>query len=169
MSRLLFILCLLRVLAQEHPAPPVDFRWVNALPKGAPRACLGRRIILRFTTPVWATPSIFRRRTTLAPRDSLWSIVSTAAGRAVNTYDLARRYAARREHKPTPMIAVGTENQNYHPNLHWMAFLDWLSIAYEKVVVPGVKHDARGVYQFLRAKSMAFHAACVASRPNVAK
>jgi len=86
-----------------------------------------------------------------------------------NTYDLARRHAARREHKPKLMIAVGTEDQNYQPNLHWMAFLDSLSIPYEKTIVPGVKHDARGVYNFLGSKSIEFHAACFAARSNVAK
>ena len=81
-----------------------------------------------------------------------------------NTGDLARR-----EHKPKLMIAVGTDDQNYQSNLHWMAFLDSLSIAYEKIIVPGVKHDARGVYQFLGPKSMDFHAACFAAAVNVAK
>ena len=77
-----------------------------------------------------------------------------------NTYELARGFAARREHKPKLMIAVGTEDQNYEPNLHWMRHLDSLGIAYEKVIVPGVKHDARGVYRFLGRRSMDFHAAC---------
>jgi endo-1,4-beta-xylanase len=83
-----------------------------------------------------------------------------------NTYDLARLYAASRDHKPRLMIAVGTEDQNYQPNLHWMAFLDSLSIPYEKVIVPGAKHDARAVYEFLGAKSMQFHAACFAGEKN---
>ncbi len=91
-----------------------------------------------------------------------------------NTYDLARRYAARSEHKPKLMIAVGTEDQNFQPNLHWMAFLDTLGVPYDKVIVPGVKHDSRGVYQFLGQRSMDFHAACFAAAgngaaPNVAK
>lgn len=86
-----------------------------------------------------------------------------------NTYDLARAYAARREHKPRLLIAVGTEDQNYRPNLHWMAHLDSLGVVYGKVIVPNVKHDARGVYQFLGAKSMEFHAACFAAVGNVSK
>lgn len=86
-----------------------------------------------------------------------------------NTYDLARAYAARRDHKPRLLIAVGTEDQNYQPNLHWMGFLDSLGVAYGKIIVPGVKHDARGVYQFVGSKSVEFHAACFAGQGNVAK
>jgi enterochelin esterase-like enzyme len=86
-----------------------------------------------------------------------------------NTYDLARAYAARREHKPRLLIAVGTEDQNYQPNLHWMAYLDSLGVQYRKIIVPNVKHDARGVYRFVGEKSMEFHAACFADKGNVAK
>ena len=50
-----------------------------------------------------------------------------------------------------------------------MAFLDSLSIPYEKTIVPGVKHDVRGVYNFLGSKCMEFLAACFAAHPNVAK
>lgn len=86
-----------------------------------------------------------------------------------NTYDLARGYAARREHKPQLLVAVGTEDQNYQPNLHWMAYLDSLGVKYGKIIVPNVKHDSRGVYQFVGARSMQFHAACFAAQANVSK
>ena len=61
------------------------------------------------------------------------------------------------------MIAVGTLDQNYEPNLHWMTHLDSLGIKYEKIIVPDVKHDARGVYNVVGARSMKFHAACFAA------
>lgn len=76
-----------------------------------------------------------------------------------NTYDLA----ARNGRKPKLMIAVGTLDQNYEPNLHWMKHLDSLGIKYEKIIVPDVKHDARGVYNVVGARSMKFHAACFAA------
>jgi len=80
--------------------------------------------------------------------------------RGFNTYDLAKRYAARKQHKPRLIVSVGTGDQNYEPNLHWMAHLDSLGIRYEKIIVPNVKHDAKGVYDFVGSRSMAFHAAC---------
>lgn len=79
-----------------------------------------------------------------------------------NTYDLANMFARRAGHKPRLLIAVGTEDQNYEPKLHWMKHLDGIGVAYEKVIVPGVKHDAQGVYRFLGSKSMEFHATCFA-------
>lgn len=75
-----------------------------------------------------------------------------------NTYDLARRYA-KHPHPPLKILVhVGTQGFNYENNLAYMRFLDSLEIAYQKLIVPGVPHSARKIYQKRGLDIMRFHA-----------
>ena len=76
-----------------------------------------------------------------------------------NTWELARRYAADSEGKPVKiLVVVGTKDQNYEPNLEWMAHLTELGIPFEKIIVPDTPHSAREVYATRGIDFMRFHA-----------
>ena len=73
---------------------------------------------------------------------------------------LARRYAADKQGTPVSiLVAVGTKDQNYEPNLDWMAHLTKLGIPFEKIIVPDTPHSAREVYRKRGLDVMRFHAA----------
>lgn len=77
-----------------------------------------------------------------------------------NTWELARRYAARTDApKLNILVAVGTEDQNYQPNLDWMAHLDSLGIEVERVIVEGIPHSGRKVYELEWERIIGFHVA----------
>ena len=76
-----------------------------------------------------------------------------------NTWELARRYAADKHGKQVKiLVVVGTKDQNYEPNLEWMAHLTALGIPFEKVIVPDTPHSAREVYAKRGLDFMRFHA-----------
>lgn len=76
-----------------------------------------------------------------------------------NTYDRARLYAS----KPNPplniLVYVGTKGFNYENNLEYMKFLDSLKIPYQRLIVEGVDHNARKIYEKNGLDIMKFHAA----------
>ncbi|MBI1355513.1 MAG: prolyl oligopeptidase family serine peptidase [Acidobacteria bacterium] len=78
-----------------------------------------------------------------------------------NTWDLAKEYAAKRMKKhPLPiLVVVGTKDQNYQPNLEWMAHLTKLGIPFQKIIVPDTPHSAREVYEKHGVDAMMFHVA----------
>ncbi len=79
-----------------------------------------------------------------------------------NTWDLARRYAAKRDRQPTPplriQIHVGTKGFNYQNNLEYMAFLESLKIPFSRVIVAGAEHSAQQIYEKRGLDIMKFHA-----------
>ncbi len=76
-----------------------------------------------------------------------------------NTWELARRYAADKQGKPVRiLVVVGTKDQNYQPNLDWMAHLTKLRIPFEKIIVPDTPHSASQVYAKHGLDVMRFHA-----------
>lgn len=68
-----------------------------------------------------------------------------------NAYDLLARYAAARAEGTAPelplLFYVGDEGFNYRNNLAYMDRLTELGVPYEKIVVPGVGHNARAIYE----------------------
>ncbi|MEZ5393187.1 MAG: alpha/beta hydrolase-fold protein [Bryobacterales bacterium] len=77
-----------------------------------------------------------------------------------NTWELARRYAADRDGLPVNiLVVVGTKDQNYQPNLDWMAHLTDLGIPFERIIVPDTPHSAKEVYAKRGLDCMRFHAA----------
>ena len=78
-----------------------------------------------------------------------------------NAYDLAKRYAERRAAGDAPdlplLFWVGTKGFNYENNLAYMAMLDELGVPYEKIIVPGVKHNGRELFERRGADLMRFH------------
>jgi enterochelin esterase-like enzyme len=78
-----------------------------------------------------------------------------------NTWDLAADYAKKRMKKhPLPiLVVVGTKDQNYQPNLDWMAHLDGLGIKYRKIILPDTPHSGREAYNQRGLDIMNFHVA----------
>ena len=75
-----------------------------------------------------------------------------------NTYDLARKYAAKPKPQLNILIHVGTKGFNYQNNLAYMQFLDELKIPYQKLIVPEAPHSAMIIYQKSGEQIMQFHA-----------
>ena len=75
-----------------------------------------------------------------------------------NTWDLARRYASEEGEPVQFLIYVGTKGFNYENNLQYMRFLDSLGIKHDRIVVPGVKHSARRIYEQSAEAIMRHHA-----------
>jgi endo-1,4-beta-xylanase len=80
-----------------------------------------------------------------------------------NTWDLARIYAAdlkksASKQKLQILVHVGDQGFNYENNLQWMKHLESLGIEFEKVIVPGVGHSAKGIYDKRGLDIMSFHA-----------
>ena len=76
-----------------------------------------------------------------------------------NTYDLARAYAKSEPRIPVKvMVYVGTKGFNYENNLAYMKFLDGLGISYERLIVEGVAHSAKGIYEKRGPEILRFHA-----------
>jgi poly(3-hydroxybutyrate) depolymerase len=76
-----------------------------------------------------------------------------------NTYDLARKYAARKNEYPLRiLVAVGKKDFNYEGNLDWMSHLETLGIPFKKAIAGDATHSARQVYQNLGDMPLLFHA-----------
>ena len=75
-----------------------------------------------------------------------------------NTWDLAKRYADR-ENAPVLriLIWVGSEETNYQSNLDFMDYLKELEIPYQKLVAPGIEHNARQIYELRGEQILKFH------------
>jgi len=75
-----------------------------------------------------------------------------------NTWDLAKRYADR-ENAPglRILIWVGSEETNYQSNLDFMDYLKELEIPYQKLVAPGIEHNARQIYELRGEQILKFH------------
>jgi S-formylglutathione hydrolase FrmB len=76
-----------------------------------------------------------------------------------NTWDLAREFAKRPEPMPRLLIFVGDQDFNYEANLDYMQHLQSLAIPFERMVVPGVRHNAELIYGERGRQIMQFHAA----------
>ncbi|MBP88147.1 MAG: 1,4-beta-xylanase [Planctomycetaceae bacterium] len=76
-----------------------------------------------------------------------------------NTWDLARKYAKHPEPKLHILVHVGTKGFNYENNLEYMAFLESLNIPFGRLIVPGVPHSAKLIYEKRGVDLMKFHAA----------
>ena len=75
-----------------------------------------------------------------------------------NTYDLARRYAEKKQPPLRIMIMVGDKDMNYEANLDWMKHLKSLDIPFEHEILPNVAHNSTLVFQQRGEKIMNFHA-----------
>ncbi|MFN7933997.1 MAG: alpha/beta hydrolase-fold protein [Bryobacteraceae bacterium] len=75
-----------------------------------------------------------------------------------NTYDLAKKVDVKW------LVAVGTKDPNYEPNLDWMKHLASRGVKFEKIIVPDVPHSATQVYEKIGPAAMKFHAACFNAR-----
>lgn len=75
-----------------------------------------------------------------------------------NTYDLARKYAARQSPDLSILIHVGTRGFNYDNNLAYMKFLDSLGIPYSRLIVEDAPHSAAVIYEKQGLAIMKFHA-----------
>jgi endo-1,4-beta-xylanase len=65
-----------------------------------------------------------------------------------NTWDLARRYMARRDRPPLHiLIWDGTKCFNYEFNLEYSAYLKELGLAHDFLSIPDVPHTATGSYE----------------------
>ncbi len=83
-----------------------------------------------------------------------------------NTWDLATRYAARKDApKLNILIVVGTADQNYKPNLAWSDHLDKLGIEHRKIILEGVPHNARRVFELKGDEILKFFAASFEGAP----
>ncbi|WP_231734147.1 alpha/beta hydrolase [Calycomorphotria hydatis] len=79
-------------------------------------------------------------------------------GKGYNAWDLAAEYAKRENAPPLkPLIWVGTKGFNYENNLQYMKYLEELGIPFEKLIVPGVPHHTRKMYEKSGDKLMKFH------------
>ena len=75
-----------------------------------------------------------------------------------NTWDLAKKYAERKSAPPLrPLIWVGSKEANYKPNLNFMDYLDQLAIPYQKLVAPGIGHNAGRIYEIRGDAILEFH------------
>ena len=75
-----------------------------------------------------------------------------------NTYDLARKYAAKPSPRSPILIHVGTKGFNYQNNLEYMKFLDSLKIPYQKLIVEDAPHSATKIYEKNGLDIVRFHA-----------
>ena len=76
-----------------------------------------------------------------------------------NTWDLAREYAKNPKSSLKILVHVGTKGFNYKNNLEYMDFLTSLKIPYERLIVEGVPHSAKLIYDKRGLELMKFHAA----------
>ncbi|TWT92521.1 alpha/beta hydrolase [Neorhodopirellula pilleata] len=74
-----------------------------------------------------------------------------------NTWDLARVYAKSDRPSLDLMIYVGTKGFNYQNNLQYMAFLKEQGIPFRSLIVEGVPHSAKGIYEQKGLAIMKFH------------
>ncbi len=74
-----------------------------------------------------------------------------------NTWDLARGYSKHPEPKLRILIHVGTKGFNYKNNLEYMTFLESLKIPFQRLIVPGVPHSAKLIYEKSGSRIMKFH------------
>ena len=75
-----------------------------------------------------------------------------------NTWDLARKYVSSKQPRVQYMIYVGTKGFNYQNNLQYMTFLQQQGVQFERLVVEGVPHSAKGIYAQRGREIMQFHA-----------
>lgn len=75
-----------------------------------------------------------------------------------NSWDLARKYSANPKPPLRILVVVGTKDFNYKANLEWMEHLRSLGIPFEKIIVEGVPHSSRQVYEKVGTEVMKFHA-----------
>lgn len=90
-----------------------------------------------------------------------------------NAWDLARQYAQAKSPPVRWMIYVGDKGFNYENNLEYMKFLTEIGIKHEKIIVAGVSHSAKGVYEKEGQAIAQFHAknferAKMSNKPNAA-
>jgi len=76
-----------------------------------------------------------------------------------NTWDLAREYAKSDRPRLDLMIYVGTKGFNYQNNLQYMAFLKELAIPFKSLIVEGVPHSGKRIYEKKGLEIMKFHEA----------
>jgi endo-1,4-beta-xylanase len=74
-----------------------------------------------------------------------------------NTYDRARRYAAKTRFRIAIMVVVGTDDENYSPNLEWMDHVTVLGIQHRNIIVDGVGHNRPRLYERVGLQIMRFH------------
>lgn len=75
-----------------------------------------------------------------------------------NAWDLAKAYADKPDRAPLDILFwVGTKGFNYEYNLKFMAYMEELGIPYEKLIVPGVAHTAKGMFDAQGLTLMQFH------------
>lgn len=75
-----------------------------------------------------------------------------------NAYDRARKYAKNQTPKLNILIHVGTKGFNYENNLEYMKFLNSLGIEHRKLIVEGVPHSAKKIYEKKAKELVQFHA-----------
>lgn len=76
-----------------------------------------------------------------------------------NAWDLARQYANSKQPRVKLMIYVGTKGFNYQNNLQYMTFLEQQGVQFDQLIVAGVPHSAKGIYEKRGRELMKFHAA----------
>lgn len=75
-----------------------------------------------------------------------------------NTWDLAKRYAARKDAPQLRIfIAVGDDDFNYEGNKEWTQHLQKLGIEHEFMIVPGIPHSSQKMYEKIGDKIVQFH------------
>ncbi|MGE3808151.1 MAG: alpha/beta hydrolase [Gemmataceae bacterium] len=75
-----------------------------------------------------------------------------------NSWDLARKYAKDMKPPLRILVVVGDKDMNYQANLDWMEHLRGLKIPFEKIIVAGVPHSSKLVYDKVGLDVMKFHA-----------
>lgn len=88
-----------------------------------------------------------------------------------NTWDLARAYAGRlkessKKQRLRILVHVGDKGFNYQNNLQWMKHLKSLGIEHQSIIVPGVGHSAKAIYDKHGLDIMKFHAGNFAMDPE---
>lgn len=80
-----------------------------------------------------------------------------------NVWDLARSYAKTRKPALSLLIYVGTEGFNYPNNLEYMKFLKSLGVPHDSLVVEGVPHSGKKIYEKAGLQILRHHAKQFAS------
>ena len=75
-----------------------------------------------------------------------------------NTWDLARKFAAKSKLPLRILVVVGDKDMNYQANLDWMEHLRSLKIPFEHRIIEGVPHSTGMVYERAGLEIMKFHA-----------
>lgn len=75
-----------------------------------------------------------------------------------NAFERARAYTRGDITQLKILIWVGTEGFNYEATLEYMGFLYGLGIPFERLIVPGARHDPNQIYEKSGLTLMRFHA-----------